>query len=136
MSRLTRDGTAEPVWPDLFRRERAQGNVNFPCSADHEQDWQPYLVDPYACYMCDHTYTFQCSSKYIPLESWRTHSRTNKFLNTEFGHCIATFYDRWYKAVLEVGLSACVQVRLKACIVYVHKPDVQNKWEINVSATV
>ena len=21
------------------------GNINFPCSADHEQDWQPYPVD-------------------------------------------------------------------------------------------
>ena len=29
---------------------------NFLCSADHEQDWQPYPVDPYSCYMCDHTY--------------------------------------------------------------------------------
>ena len=27
----------------------------FPCSADHEQDWQPYPVDPYSCYMCYHT---------------------------------------------------------------------------------
>ena len=26
-------------------------NFNFPCSADHEQDWQPYPVDPYSCYM-------------------------------------------------------------------------------------
>ena len=34
------------------------GNVHFPCSADHEQDWQLYPVDdPYSCYMCDHTYT-------------------------------------------------------------------------------
>ena len=28
--------------------ERGQGNINFPCSADHEQDWQPYPVDPYS----------------------------------------------------------------------------------------
>ena len=27
-----------------------------PCSADHEQDWRAYPVDPYSCYMCDHTY--------------------------------------------------------------------------------
>ena len=27
-------------------RERGQGNIHFPCSADHEQDWQPYPVDP------------------------------------------------------------------------------------------
>ena len=31
-------------------------NIHFPRSADHEQDWQPYPVDPYYCYMCDHTY--------------------------------------------------------------------------------
>ena len=56
VSRLTPDGTAEPVSRDqIFRRERGQGNVDFPCSADHEQDWQPYPVDPYSCYMCDHT---------------------------------------------------------------------------------
>ena len=24
-------------------------------SRDHEQDWQPYPVDPYSCYMCDYT---------------------------------------------------------------------------------
>ena len=30
--------------------------MNFPCSADHEQDWQPYPVDLYSCYICDHTY--------------------------------------------------------------------------------
>ena len=57
MSRLTRDGTAETVSRDqILRHERGQGNIHFPCSADHEQDWQPYPVDPYSCYMCDHTY--------------------------------------------------------------------------------
>ena len=40
MSRLTRDGTAEPVSRDqILRRERGQGKTRFPCSADHEQDW-------------------------------------------------------------------------------------------------
>ena len=57
MSRLTRDGIAEPVLRDqILRHERGQGNVYFPCSAAHEQDWQPYSVGPYSCYMCDHTY--------------------------------------------------------------------------------
>ena len=53
MSRLTRDRTAEPVSRDqVLRRERGQGNIHFLCSADHEQDLQPYLVDPYySCYM-------------------------------------------------------------------------------------
>ena len=59
MSRLTRDGTTEPVSRDqIFRRERGQENIHFPCSADHEQDWQPYPVDPYPCddYTYVHTY--------------------------------------------------------------------------------
>ena len=30
--------------------------VNFPCSADHEQHWQPYPVDPYSVICDDHTY--------------------------------------------------------------------------------
>ena len=52
---MTRDGTVETVSRDqILRRERGQGNIHFPCSADHDQDWQPYWVDPYACYMCDH----------------------------------------------------------------------------------
>ena len=56
MSRLTRDGTAEPVSRDqILRRERGQGNIIFPCSADHVQDWQPYPVDLYSWYMSDYT---------------------------------------------------------------------------------
>ena len=57
MSRLTRDGTAEPVSRDqILRHARGQGNVHFPCLADHEQDWQPYPVDPYSALCDDHTY--------------------------------------------------------------------------------
>ena len=45
MSRLTRDGTAEAVSRDqILRHARGQGTINFPCSADHEQEWQPYPV--------------------------------------------------------------------------------------------
>ena len=56
MSRLTRDGTAEPVSRDqILRHARGQGNINFPCSADHVQDWQPYPVDPYSAICDDHT---------------------------------------------------------------------------------
>ena len=58
MSRLTRDGTAEPVSRDQILRRvlRGQGNINFPCSADHEQDWQPHSVDPYSAICDDHRY--------------------------------------------------------------------------------
>ena len=68
MSRLTRDGTAEPVSRDqILRHARGQGNVHFPCSADHEQDWQPYPVDPYSAICDDHTYihTYLADSPYL-----------------------------------------------------------------------
>ena len=49
MSRLTRDGTAKPVSRDeILRHVLGQKNINFPCSAGHEQDWQSYPVDPYS----------------------------------------------------------------------------------------
>ena len=57
MSRLMRDRTAEPVSRDqIFRRERGKAKAYFPCSADHEQDWQPYPVDPFSAISDDHTY--------------------------------------------------------------------------------
>ena len=31
--------------------------IHFFCSADHMQDWQPYPVDPYSCYMRDHIFS-------------------------------------------------------------------------------
>ena len=58
ISRLTRDGTAEPVSRgQILRRERGQRNIHFPCSAGHEQDWHPYPVDSHSCCMCDYTYS-------------------------------------------------------------------------------
>ena len=47
--------------PNSQARTRT-GNINFPCSADHEQNWQLYPGDPYSCYMCNYTYV-----DYIPI---------------------------------------------------------------------
>ena len=61
MSRMTRDGTAEPVSRDqILRHVRGQGNIHFPCSADHEQDWQPYPIDRYSA-ICDDIHTCRVS---------------------------------------------------------------------------
>ena len=67
MSRLTRDGTAEPVSRDqILRHERGQGNIHFFCSADHVQDWQPYPVDPCAvCVFSSHSF-WTSSSLNVP----------------------------------------------------------------------
>ena len=58
MGRLTRDGTTEPVSRDyILRGVGIQGNIHLlPCSADHEQDWQRYPVDPYSALCDDHAY--------------------------------------------------------------------------------
>ena len=51
------DGTADPVSRDqILRRIRGQENIHSPCSADHEQDWQPYPVDPNSSICDEHTY--------------------------------------------------------------------------------
>ena len=46
-----RDCRTRLARPNFLRRERGQGNNHFPCSADDKQDWQPYTIDPYSCYM-------------------------------------------------------------------------------------
>ena len=43
----------------ILRREQGQEIIIFPCSADHEQDWQPYPVDPYV--MTTHNAPFTAS---------------------------------------------------------------------------
>ena len=49
----------QPVSRDqIIRRERIQGNKYFPCSVDHEQDWQQYPVDPYFTISDDDTYIY------------------------------------------------------------------------------
>ena len=34
-----------------FSGAKVDREILVPCSADHMQDWQPYPVDPYSCYM-------------------------------------------------------------------------------------
>ena len=41
------DATTEPITRDqILRLELEQGNIIFPCSADHKQDWQPCPLNP------------------------------------------------------------------------------------------
>ena len=97
MSRLTRDGTAEPVSRDqILRHARGQGNIHFPCSADHEQDWQPYPVDPYSAICDDHTYIHTYTIGSVPSLS---------------GHAVAYRWRslprvRWHRASSPQGSSS------------------------------
>ena len=57
MSGLTRDRTTEHVSRDqALKHEQEQGEVHFPCSADHGLDWQPYPVGPCSAESAGHTY--------------------------------------------------------------------------------
>ena len=66
-----RDCRTRLAKPNSRRRERGQGNIHFLCSANHVQDWQPYPVDPYSCYMCDHTYMRNTASASMEAQSER-----------------------------------------------------------------
>ena len=73
---------SRPMFPDLsrywflFPRFPSHRKINcsrptlfpchFPCSADHEQDWQPYPVDPYSAICDDHKYILSAHSLPIP----------------------------------------------------------------------
>ena len=50
-----RDGCTRLTRPNSQART-GTGEYYIPCSADHEQDWQPYPVDPYSAICDDHTY--------------------------------------------------------------------------------
>ena len=103
MSRLTRDGTAEPVSRDqIIRRERGQGSLHFPCPADHVQDWQPYPVDPYSCYMFDHTYILS-----IPYK-----------LTVPVRHAgvLSSYYVQYCFCYLIYLILSCSPVKAKACV--------------------
>ena len=49
---------------------RGQENIHFSCSADHEQNWQPYLVDPYSAICDDHTYIHTYITSCRHYSSW------------------------------------------------------------------
>ena len=43
-----RDGLTCLARPNCQARTRTGEKNHFPCSTDHEQDWQPYTVDQYS----------------------------------------------------------------------------------------
>ena len=99
MSRLTtRDGTAEPVSRDqILRCERGQGNINFLCSADHEQDGPPYPVDPYPCHLTQLILTLAiilCDGRTYINKHCHHHHHFNPFL------VLATCYVPTYYFIL------------------------------------
>ena len=57
MSRLTRDGTTEPVSRDqILRHARGQGNIIFPVQLATSRIGNLNPVDPYSAICYDHTY--------------------------------------------------------------------------------
>ena len=123
MSRLTRDGTAEPVSRgQILRRERGQGNIHFPCLADYEQDWQPYSVDPYSCYMCDHTYM------HIWCETLQPRSSGMLIMSAEQRCCYNSTVDATDSSIVKsiaVSMKRLASVRSVAAAVAIEEPPPQ-----------
>ena len=85
-----RDCRTRLARPNSQARTRTEGNTVFLCSADHVQDWQPYPVGQYSCYMCDHIWTARpdslictvaCNSDSVR-KHWQ-HSRQNTVVRTQ-----------------------------------------------------
>ena len=63
MNKLTWERTAKLVSQgQIIRREQEQRNMFFSCPADHEQDWETYLVDLLLCVMTTYRLTYMTSS--------------------------------------------------------------------------
>ena len=106
MSRLTRDGTTEPISRDqILRHARGQGKINFPCSADHEQNWQPYPVDPYSAIYDDHTYIPTYNTYIHTLNAIQGHQTKTK--QKHFEYIELHVFDPIYS-----GASLCLSVSL------------------------
>ena len=85
MSRLARDGTTDPVSLDqIITRKRGQGNIDFPLSADHEQDWQPDPIDPYSAISHDHTFLpFSVLMYWLPTREFAVHGGQSRLWSAE-----------------------------------------------------
>ena len=97
MSKLTRDGTAEPVSRDqILRRERGQRIIHFPCStADHEQDWQPCpVVRAIHTNIAPHTHTAVVTHMCIYAYYTTTVNRTRMYMSPNKKY---TWYINQYK---------------------------------------
>ena len=93
MSKLKRDGTAEPVSRDkILRRKRGQRIIHFPCSAaDHEQDWQLCLVvRAIHTNIVLHTYTAVVTHIYIYAYYTTTVNRARMYMSPKKN------YTDWY----------------------------------------
>ena len=53
-----RDCRTRLARPNSQTRTNVDREIDFPCSADHVQDWQPYPVDPYSLAMCVTIHTY------------------------------------------------------------------------------
>ena len=62
-----RDGRTCLARPNFQARTRIGRKTFFLCSADHEQDWQPYPVDPYQVLCYDMLYVMCCCLIFIVL---------------------------------------------------------------------
>ena len=75
-----RDGWTRLAKPNSQART-GTGEYYFPCSADHEQDWQPYPVDPYSAMCDDHTYVHTYGSDLGSFHSHRVRHGLGASLN-------------------------------------------------------
>ena len=105
MSKLTRDGTAEPVSRDhILRREQGQRIIYFLRSAaDHEQDWQPCpVVRAIHTDIVLHTHTAVVTHTYIYIYIYiypyysTTVSRAGMYMPPN-KKCTGTWYIHQYK---------------------------------------
>ena len=75
------------------------GEYYFPCSADHEQDWQPYPVDPYSAICDDHTYIHTQTESGAYSQDSSRFPRRHPFIYTANRHSATPEFIRLWNCV-------------------------------------
>ena len=82
----------------------------FPRSADHEQDWQPYPVDPNPCYMCGRAY--------VHAYTIYDHTYIHTYIHTLLGKC-ALYYEGDNRPTSANQGTSCTAVERRLILFFV-----------------
>ena len=87
----------------ILKHERGDGKSHFPCSAHHEQDWQPCPVDRYFAISDDHIYIYIQTHIYQTVLSVACNADFEKLAALQTV-CVCVFSSRsfWTSSSLDV----------------------------------
>ena len=138
MSRLTRDGTAEPVSRDqILRHARGQGNIIFPVQLTTSRIGNLTPVDPHSAICDNHTYIHtyisvlcgrdqkeRSSNESIHADAWHRTRANNRVILSQ----TQAFSDRGY-SWKRWGAGSGNRSRCHDAVIYLYSRDFARRYQ-------